>query len=71
MMVSRGKRNFEQILNSHMNSPGVETSALNRERCGPTLLKDHQRYITKVVNSATVIQGDTKKRELLKTPIKI
>ena len=56
-MVSRGKRNFELILNSHMNSPGVEPSALNRERCVSTLVKAHQRCtcITKVVNRVSVI----------------
>jgi len=54
-MVSRGKRNFEQILNSHMNSPGVEPSALNRERCGSTLLKAHQRYVAKFFNRVSVI----------------
>ena len=52
MVVSRGKRNFERNLNSDMNSPGVEPSALNRERCVSTLPKAHQRFtcITKVVN---------------------
>jgi len=54
-MVSRGKGDFERILNSYMNSPGVEPSALNRERCGSTLLKAHQRCITKVVNRVSVI----------------